>query len=50
MKLKLVKLEKKYRRQLNNMLDEWCSYDEEIIPYAIRKVDYHDFDRYIVIA
>ena len=47
MKLKLVKLETKYRSQLNNMLDEWYSYDEEIIPYAIRKVDYHNFDRYI---
>ena len=47
MKLKLVKLEEKYRRHLNNMLDEWNSYDEEIIPYAIRKVDYHDFDTYV---
>ena len=47
MKLKLVKLETKYRSQLNNMLDEWYSYDEEIIPYAISKVDYHNFNRYI---
>lgn len=47
MKLKLVKLEAKYRSQLNNMLDEWYSYNEEIIPYAIRKVDYHDFNRYL---
>ena len=47
MKLKLVKLEEKYRSHLNNMLDEWHSYNEQIIPYAIRKVDYHDFDTYV---
>ena len=47
MKLKLVKLEGKYRGHLNNMLDEWYSYNEEIIPYAIRKVDYNDFDTYV---
>lgn len=47
MKLKLVKLEEKYRSHLNNMLDEWYSYNEQIIPYAIRKVDYHDFDTYV---
>lgn len=47
MKLKLVKLEEKYRSHLNNMLDEWYSYNEEIIPYAIRKVDYNDFDTYV---
>ena len=47
MKLRLVKLEEKYRGHLNDMLDEWYSYDEEIIPYAIRKVDYHDFDTYV---
>ena len=28
------------------MLDEWYGAGEKIIPYAIRKVDYHDFDNY----
>ena len=47
MKLKLVKLEERYKDQLNNMLDEWYSYEEKIIPYSIRKFDYHDFDTYL---
>ena len=46
MKLKLVKLENKYRQQLFDMLDEWYSTGEKIVPYAIRKTDYHDFEKY----
>ena len=46
--LKLVKLEEKYRPQLNDMMDEWTSADEKIIPWAIRKCDYHDFPAYLV--
>lgn len=46
MKLKLVRLEDKYKEQLFDMLDEWYAAGEEIIPYAIRKNDYHDFDNY----
>lgn len=45
--LKLVRLEQKYRQQLADMLDEWNATGEEIIPYAIRKNDYHDFDFYL---
>lgn len=45
--LKLVKLDKSYQRQLNEMMDEWSSTGEKIIPWAIRKVDYHDFDNYL---
>lgn len=44
--LKLVKLEEKYREQLFEMMDEWSNSGEKIIPYAIRKVDYHNFDLY----
>lgn len=47
MKLKLIKLTKEYQPQLTAFLDEWNSYDEKIIPYAIRKNDYHDFDYYL---
>lgn len=46
MKLKLVKASEKYRRQIFEMMDEWIAADEKIVPYAIRIMDYHDFDRY----
>ncbi len=46
MTLKLVKLEEKYRQQLFDMLDEWYRAEEKIVPYAIRKTDYHDFEQY----
>ena len=45
--LKLVKLEEKYISQLNNMMDEWSSAEETIIPYAIAKEDYRDFEKYL---
>ncbi len=45
--LKLVKLSKKYKKQLFEMMEEWSNTDEKIIPYAIRKNDYHDFDTYL---
>lgn len=45
--LKLVKLEKKYQNQLMEMMEEWEKTGEKIVPYAIRKVDYHDFDSYL---
>lgn len=47
MQLKLVKLEAKYRNHLTEMLDEWYASGESIVPYAIRRLDYHDFDHYI---
>ena len=46
MKLKLVKLENRYRQQLFDMLDKWYSTGEKIVPYAITKTDYHDFEKY----
>ena len=45
--LKLVKLDKKYKTQLFDMMDEWTSSGEKIVPYAIRKTDYRDFDNYL---
>ena len=47
MKLRLVKLTPQYRRQLNEMMEEWISTGEKIVPYAIRKNDYQDFDHYL---
>lgn len=46
MKLRLVRLEERYRRHLNEMMEEWYSSGEKIIPYAIRRLDYRDFDTY----
>ena len=46
MKLKLVKASVEYRDQITDMLDEWNASGEKIIPYAIRRLDYHDFDHY----
>ena len=46
MDLILVKASNDYRRQITDMMDEWTSTGEKIIPYAIRKNDYHDFDNY----
>lgn len=45
--LKLVKMEQKYILQLNEMMDEWTNTNEKIIPWSIRKCDYHDIDKYI---
>lgn len=47
MELKLVKLEPKYRRHLEEMMAEWYIAGEKIVPYAIRKNDYRDFAHYL---
>lgn len=48
MNLKLVKAGLEYKKQICDMLEEWYGTGEKIIPYAIRKVDYHDFENYCV--
>ncbi len=45
--LKLVKLEEQYIPQLTDMMDEWTATGESIVPYAIRKTDYHNYEEYI---
>ena len=47
MDLQLVKMSEKFKPQLLDMMDEWTKTGETIIPWAIRKVDYHDFDAYL---
>ena len=47
MKLKLVKLTPEYKPQLDEMMTEWTAAGEQIIPYAIRKNDFRDFDKYL---
>jgi predicted acetyltransferase len=46
-KLSLVKLDRKYKKHLNDMMEEWYSTGEKIIPYTIRRLDFRDFDRYM---
>ena len=45
--LKLIKLDEQYKPQLTDMMNEWTATGETIIPYAIRKCDYHDFPSYL---
>lgn len=47
MNIKLVKLTSKYKKQFFEMMDEWSNAGEKIIPYAIRKNDYHNFEEYM---
>ena len=46
MKLRLVKVSMQDSDQIKEMLEEWNGTGEKIIPYAIRRVDYHDFAYY----
>ncbi len=46
MKLKLIKGTIEYKTQIIDMLEEWKAYGEKIIPYAIRRLDYTDFEYY----
>lgn len=45
--LTLIKMEEKYRPLLNEMMDEWTAADEAIVPRAICKCDWRDFERYV---
>ena len=47
MELKLIKLQKEHMPLLIDMMDEWCASGEKIVPHAIQKVDYHNFDTYV---
>lgn len=47
MKLQLVKLAPKYKRHLFEMMDEWYSSGEKIIPSSICKNNYHYFELYM---
>ena len=44
--LKLVRLTAENYPLLIEMMNEWTQTGEKIVPYAIRKVDYHDFESY----
>jgi predicted acetyltransferase len=42
-----VKLDYNYKNQLIDMMEEWSSTGEKIVPYSIRKNDYKDFEAYM---
>lgn len=44
--LRLVKFDAAFIPQLMDMMDEWTAAGEKIVPWAIRKCDYHDIERY----
>lgn len=46
--LKLVKLDYSHKDLLFDMMDEWFAAEEKIIPYSIRRLDYHNFDDYLL--
>ena len=46
MNLRLISASPEYQKQISDMLDEWYATGEKIIPYAIRRLDYHDFAFY----
>ncbi len=46
MNLRLIKASENYERQIKDMLEEWYATGEKIVPYAIRRLDYHDFKFY----
>lgn len=45
--LQLVRLNEEYKNQLHELMDEWTAANEKIVPFAIRKNDYHDFQNYV---
>ena len=46
MNIKLIKASAEYQKQIADMFEEWYGTGEKIIPYAIRRLDYHDFTYY----
>lgn len=46
MNLRLVKASPQYCSQITDMLEEWYASGETIVPYSIRRLDYHDFAYY----
>ena len=40
MKLKLIKASPEYKEQITDLLDEWYATGENLVPFAIRRLDY----------
>lgn len=46
--MKLIKLDQTYKNQLFNMMEEWISTNEKIVPWTINRYDYKDFENYLL--
>lgn len=46
MKLRLIKATEDYKEQICDYIKEWNDLGEKIVPYAVRRLDYHDFKYY----
>lgn len=44
--LRLVRLNRENYPLLVDMMDEWTGTGEKLIPYSIRREDYHNFEKY----
>ena len=45
--IRLVRLTPEYKPQLFDMMSEWLAAEQDFSPYAIRRLDYRDFDYYL---
>lgn len=47
MRLQLIRPDAAYKKQIVEMMDEWSAAGEKIIPWSLRRVDYHNFEAYL---
>lgn len=47
MNIRLVRLAPEYKQQLFDMMEEWLAVENDFSPYAIRRLDFHNFDFYM---
>lgn len=47
MKLQLIRPDMTYKKQIVEMMDEWSATGEKIIPWPLRRIDYHNFGEYL---
>ena len=45
--LRLIRLNYEHKEKLTEMMKEWYSTGEVVIPFSIRKNDYRDFENYV---
>lgn len=45
--IKLIKLDKQYKKEFIDFMNEWTNSKERIIPYILTRIDYNYFDIFI---
>jgi predicted acetyltransferase len=45
--IKLVRLSEEYKHHLFDIMEEWTTSGEKIIPYSIRRLNYQEFEVYL---